>query len=122
MSQKCIQCTLVYVHGMRHVSDPFGDILSGLSQKFLDIAAMSVQFVSGVVLGESPVNRFAIEIARVSPRQYGPVSESKRRNTALKTLLGQHREFDLRHVEPRPFEGGRVRLKPLAELERFAGR
>lgn len=49
------------------------DHLSGLSHKFLDIAIVSVEFASGVVLGEGPVNRFAIEITRVSPRQHGPL-------------------------------------------------
>src|SRR5215467_79811 len=43
-------------------------VLSGLSQKFLDISIVSLEFASGVVLGEGPVDRFAVAIALVSPR------------------------------------------------------
>ena len=44
--------------------------LSGLSQKFLDITIVQVEFASSIGLGEGPVDRFVIEIPRVSPHQH----------------------------------------------------
>jgi hypothetical protein len=61
---------------------------------------MSLEFASRLVLGEGPVDRFTVTIARVRLRQDGSLLALKRRNTAVKTLLRQRRELDLRHIEP----------------------
>ena len=47
--------------------------LSGLSHKFLDITIVSLKFASSIVLGEGPVDRFAVAIALVRPHQHGPI-------------------------------------------------
>jgi hypothetical protein len=93
-------------------------VLNSLSHKFLDITIVSVECASGIGLRALPVARFAVQIARGRPRQYGSLEALKRRNTAIKTLLRQRREPDLRHVEPRPFARRRVRLNLWAEGER----
>jgi hypothetical protein len=61
---------------------------------------VSVEFVSGVSLGEGPVDRFAVTIARVRPCQYGSLYELTRRDASIKTLRGKRRALDFRHIEP----------------------
>jgi hypothetical protein len=48
----------------------FANSLSGLSNKFLYVLIMSLQFGPSIALGEGPVHGFAVEIASVSPRQH----------------------------------------------------
>jgi len=59
-----------------------------------------MEFVSGVVLRESPVHCFAIEIAHVRPRQHGPTEELERRDASIQTLLRQRRALDCCPLEP----------------------
>jgi hypothetical protein len=61
--------------------------LSGFSNKFLNITRVSLEFASSIILGEGPVDRLAVAMAFVSPRQHCPIEDVERRNASIETWL-----------------------------------
>src|SRR5919199_196885 len=92
--------------------------LSGLSQKFLDVCVVSVEFASCSGLRELPVHGFVVPIAVGGPGEHFLAQDILLRDTPVQALRRQRCEFNFCHIEPRSFERRVVRLKPLAECER----
>ena len=86
---------------------------SGLSIKFLNLLVVSLHFVSGIGLGELPVDGLFLEVPFISPGQDFSAQSIGIRDAAIQTLLRESRKFDFRHIEPGPFFRRVVRLKLL---------